>query len=351
MMLYLSDLRQVDMTYEILKAVNGEEARRYRVRGLPLLRAGVFNSYEFTAENLSEIEQTFDPTVFAPPLRPYHARNDTHINARTDILGHIERVYIDDGVLLADAAIYDADTITEMQKGRFRYLSAEVLVNGPYRLQGAAFVDNPAVKGLPWELVMNRTEYPELQTPAVSPGAPQVRMEGGNKPMSLKDKIVALFSQGTPDPEAVLELMNAPEPQPTAEVAALAAKVDELSNRLVQMGEEREKYLADTAAREAQLRSERVDGEVTALLNERYITPATADRWRAILSAAQETVVTLADDKREPLSAMIVAALREGAQIDERYFSQISAPPTPDEDINAVVERMEQYIKAQEGGA
>lgn len=347
--LYLSDLQAYPVHYEA-----GPDGT-YLVKGLPVIREGVFNQFPFTAAHLDSILSEFsegkDKLGFEPPLRPFHAQDHQPIDVRRDTLGYQTNLYRKDGGLFCDAVIYDEETIANLQKGRYRYTSGEFAytADGPgTRLRALAFVDNPAMKGMPWVLVANSEEFAEGReadetsvglTPP--PPAPAPDPQGGEQSMSMTEKVKALFSGKTAASESeVLAVLQDEDPAVVAlreEVAAEKARADKAEAEAVQLREAE-------AQRQAAERQQAVAEQVQALLAERYILPAQQERLTAILSAlaGQEMEVRLAEgatEKRDPV-AEIAALLREGQQIAEQYFVKLSSSAPSEADLTAKTDRM-----------
>jgi len=318
--LYLSDLRAHEVRCS--EGANGT----FRIEGLPLLKPGTYHGIEFSSERLDSIAQNFakssEQLGFYPPLRPFHVKPGDRVDARTDILGNVTAVRMEDGVLLGDAVVYEPETVRRMQNGQYRYTSSEVRLNpatvdGQDALVGVAYVDDPAVKGMPWQLVMNRNEYAVIQGGDEPPAPPEGRSE---RNMTLSERVRAAFGMLQ---EAQAEL-DAP-PEQTIETPEMVALRERAEAAEVALQAER-----DRAAEAATERTRAmVDGHVTALLSERYIVPAQQDSLRAImlaLGAAPQTVVLSEGAEPVGLVDALVASLRTGQQIDEKYFSRQSTP-------------------------
>lgn len=392
--LYLSDLRAHEVRCS--EGANGT----FRIEGLPLLKPGTYNGIEFSDERLQSIADNFarssEQLGFYPPLRPFHVKPGDRVDARTDILGNVTAVRVQDGVLLGDAVIYEPETVRRMQNGQYRYTSSEVrlnpaMVDGQDALVGVAYVDDPAVKGMPWQLVMNRAEYEPLSLGMGPYGAydlrerlsalvralPQYPMsdgvmgpwvedffeeflvveyggkkykhgysvengqvaidesgqevvqtwvalsaQKGAKPMSAFDKLKQALGL-LPSVVAELEAERG-EVTPTPEMVALRERAEAAE---VALQAERDRAAAAATERTQAM----VDGHLTALLSERYIVPAQQDGLRAIMLAlgvAPQTVVLSEGTEPVGLIDALIANLRAGQQIDEKYFSRQSTPAT-----------------------
>lgn len=152
---------------------------KYLVTGLPIFRTGTWNDRAYTADDIKAIAANFDvitkADAWSPPLRPYHGYSfdgQPLIQDAREVLGWFRSLRYDETTetLLADVELVDEQAARDMMGGKLRYVSAEIMRSG-YRspasgleikgpvLLGAAFVSNPAVKGMPWNLVINAQEY------------------------------------------------------------------------------------------------------------------------------------------------------------------------------------------------
>ena len=149
------------------------------LRGLPVLRPGTWNGRSYTADDLAALAANFaeirDGDRWTPTLRPRHmldaSGNPVSLDARETLAWHNGLTWdATAGVLTADLEVVDARTVADLESGKLRYVSAEVVRSGytsPVTgkvfdtpvYYGAAFVDNPAVKGMPWALVTNAAEF------------------------------------------------------------------------------------------------------------------------------------------------------------------------------------------------
>lgn len=149
------------------------------LRGLPVLRPGTWNGRAYTEADLQALASNFaeirEGDRWTPPLRPRHLLDaegkPLALDARETLAWHDALTYdATDKLLKADIEIVDAQTVADLEAGKLRYVSAEIWRNGytspvtgkRYETPvyyGAAFVDNPAVKGMPWQIVVNAAEY------------------------------------------------------------------------------------------------------------------------------------------------------------------------------------------------
>lgn len=144
--------------------------------GVPIMRPGKFNGYEYDVNFFNSMIENFHLLQheygFEPAVKPHHAYNSDGepipIDAR-EIFGYVINIYMLDNVLCCDIQITNDDVITHITTGTLRYLSTEIAPNyivddaqiGP-ALIGLAFVDDPAVKKLPWRLIINRCDLNSL---------------------------------------------------------------------------------------------------------------------------------------------------------------------------------------------
>jgi len=153
------------------------------VRGLPIFRAGTWNGKTYTVENLRAIAANFRrieaATFWTPPLKSMHTYDwetgyPQNVPADEVVMGWFTDLYFDETsqVLFGDVRVVDYDLMYGMRRGQLKWISAEIA--GEYDLPeeeesigpalvGAAWVDNPGVKGLPWEIVMNAEAVAELR--------------------------------------------------------------------------------------------------------------------------------------------------------------------------------------------
>ena len=169
--IYLSD---VTSAVEIITAPSGN----LMAKGLPVLQVGTWNGKPYTADDLKALAANFADIQasdqWEPPLRPYHAYDRegkplSHSAAET--LGWHKALRYDEETerLLADVELVNRETAADMISGKLRYVSSEVGRDAytspvtqkeyPLAYMGGAFVDNPAVKGMPWQIVLNAAEF------------------------------------------------------------------------------------------------------------------------------------------------------------------------------------------------
>ncbi len=370
---FLSEIEPHEVTYEA-----GEHGL-FVVRGLPLIRKGTFNRLDYTDAHLAAILENFvagrDELGFEPPLRPFHANDDTPIDVRKDTLGYISDIYARNGALFADIEGVDEETVRRLQTKQYRYTSPEFhyTYEGPgTRLRALAFVDNPAMKGMPWTLVANSEEFPEGRDAVLSGGGVECasqndnlsavtdeevmrdwqsvtdasgimsdKSQGGETPKmtALRDRIAALFAkQPEATPADVAALLSEEE---SPEVVALRERAEAAE---AQLAEQRQAE----AARLSEQRNAETQAAVEALLAERRILPAQQEHALALLRALSGQEVALAEDQTEKrdLGAEFLAFLREGQQISEKYFRQTSLKEPDEEALQAKAARMAESVGA-----
>jgi len=145
------------------------------IRGLPIFRVGTWNGYEYTAADLEAMignEGTLrDGDGFEPALKPYHTvdnNGDWVAFDPADTQGWIGNLRWADpeaqDTLLADVRVVEPAVVENIRADKLRYLSSEVSDDyvmadgsqiGP-ALVGVAWVDQPAVRGIPWSLGARR---------------------------------------------------------------------------------------------------------------------------------------------------------------------------------------------------
>ncbi len=201
------------------RAVTSEQTEdgKWRVKGLPLIHPGKWNGIDYTKRDMQDIVSNFnrlrDDDGFVPGLWSKHNydHDGNHVSQdANNALGFYERMYVDEAsdALLSDVDVFDEETARDMERGKLRYISAEIRdsdENGA-SLVGAAFVNNPAVKGLPWHLVINAADYSGATTSTTST---KEKLEGGSRTMTLKEKFFNLFKAATDeDPEVLTQALS-----------------------------------------------------------------------------------------------------------------------------------------------
>jgi len=191
------------------------DAGTWLVRGLPIMRVGQWNGTDYTAADLRTIASNFatkrDEQAFEPGMWPRHNYQHDGTPVPQDAssaLGWYRDVTFDDatGALLGDVEFFDEKTVQDMKRGRLRYISAEVR-NSPdtgRSLAGAAFVHDPAVKGLPWRVVINAADYDTARKRSNTTPTPK----GGIRNMGIFTKFVDAVksvTSGNAEPEVLDE--------------------------------------------------------------------------------------------------------------------------------------------------
>jgi len=287
------------------------------VRGLPSLRVGTWNGNEFTADDLAAMTAAFGTAQaggFEPGLWPRHNYDHQGNVMPQDAgaaLGFYKSLRFDAerGLLLGDIEVFDEQTARDMERGRLRYVSAEVVRgdDGP-SLTGAAFVPDPAVKGMPWQLVINAADYSTMQN---------AQQKGGETMNPFIAKLKAILS-GEADVSTLDDLATDDEPTPDAVVEPVDDADDVTALQAAHISAlqaEVEALKADALAAKQERLEAQADARVQKLLGERAVTPATAPYARQLFVAAlsdAQPVVVLADDgktKREVSAADALDAL------------------------------------------
>lgn len=147
--------------------------------GLPLLRTGRWNGIDYDADRLRALQRNHriiqQREGLTPALKSRHtyaAGQAENVDAADVTLGWITALQFDEasGVLLGDIKVVQPSMLDDIMQERVRYVSVEIMPSyitmdgeeiGP-ALIGAAWVDWPAVRGLPWEIILNREEWAEL---------------------------------------------------------------------------------------------------------------------------------------------------------------------------------------------
>ena len=128
-MIFLNSLEPSTVT------VDATERGTWMVRGLPSLRVGTWNGNEFTADDLAAMTAAFGTAQaggFEPGLWPRHNYDHQGNVMPQDAgaaLGFYKSLRFDAerGLLLGDIEVFDEQTARDMERGRLRYVSAEVV--------------------------------------------------------------------------------------------------------------------------------------------------------------------------------------------------------------------------------
>lgn len=269
------------------------------LRGLPVLRPGTWNGRTYTAGDLAALAANFaeirDTDGWTPPLRPRHQLSGDgqaiSLDARETLAWHSALVYDPaSGLLTADLEVVDADTVAALESGKLRYVSAEVVRSGytsPVTgkqydtpvYYGAAFVDNPAVKGMPWRLVVNAEELH---------GQPLAGTKDGDRRMSWLETLKSVLrKEGVADEElaAVDQLAVAPPPRRAATPVLEDGAGQEQAEQLVQLQQTvREQEAELQQLRQARAR-EAAQATVDRLVSEGTVPPALRVQCLALVEA------------------------------------------------------------------
>lgn len=297
------------------KAPDGKTAM---LRGLPVLREGIWNGRAYTAADLQALSDNFAEVQQAdswdPPLRPYHMLDadgkPIKIDARETLGWHKAITYDPTSKLLtADIEIVDADAIAALETGKLRYFSSEIYRNGytsPVSgkvydtpvYYGAAAVDNPAVKGMPWNLVINAEEY----------GHTQAEEKDGDRKMSWLETLKnVLRKEGVAEDDlAAVDQLAAGPPKPPDKQAA--SQPDPQLEQLTKTVTEQQAMIAQL---QQTRRAEAVSGTVDALVKDGLVPPAMRLQCLALVNVlhgqAQPLEVLSADAEGKPVTKQATA--------------------------------------------
>lgn len=301
------------------------------LRGLPVLRVGTWNGRAYTASDLQSIADNFAEVQasdsWEPPLRPRHlldsAGNAVSLDARETLAWHKGLHYDPAAQLLtADLEVVDADTVAALESGKLRYVSAEIVRSGytsPVTgkqydspvYYGAAFVDNPAVKGMPWQIVTNAQDVFDAETGAENVsslmadyGRTPAKEKVGDRQMSWLETLKnVLRKEGATDSDlaAVDQLAQAPPAPPQAPAApppddGVRAQMEQLAATVRDQAALIE-TLTQTRAQEA------AQATVDRLVSEGTVPPAMRVQCLALvqaLSTGGEVEILSADAEGKP---------------------------------------------------
>ncbi len=308
------------------------EKGTYIVEGLPLIRVGRWNGAEYTPRDLTAMADNFSALqrqyAFEPGLWPRHnydhQGNIIPQNA-DEALGFYRSMRYDptSRTLLGDVEVFDERTATDMARGKLRYISAEIKHTeqmGP-TVTGAAFVPDPAVKGMPWHIVVNAAEYGvaedddsgvELESRPTECGGQnqdQPTTHGGLLDMNVLQKLLRgnAPDEDRPDPDAAPDaggtLMQAAAP-PAAPAEAPAQ--EDTTREALQA--EIETLRAQYQEALAQHRSEQAEARVEKWIGCGYLPPACREQARALVLGAMHSgdeIVILSEDGSEAKARMV----------------------------------------------
>jgi hypothetical protein len=168
--LFRMDVSKFPVTFE-------DRADGRYVVGLPIMKPGRWNGEEYTADDLAGVARSFaqvrDLDSFTPAIKPIHTYDHKGqpiaFDPRETLARWVDLRTDETGALLGDAKVLDASMEDGVVSGKLQYLSAELWPNlriaatdetVPLAFVGAAFVDHPGVKGMPWEVIVNSADFP-----------------------------------------------------------------------------------------------------------------------------------------------------------------------------------------------
>ena len=296
----------------------------YIVEGLPLIRVGTWNGAEYSprdliamADNFSALQQQY---AFEPGLWPRHnydhQGNIIPQNA-DEALGFYRSMRYDptSRTLLGDVEVFDERTATDMARGKLRYISAEIKHTeqlGP-TVTGAAFVPDPAVKGMPWHIVVNAADYG-----VVEDGENGVGQDGRPTRVADENKDHPTPQGGLLDMNVLQKLLRGSEPaddRPDADAGGTVMQAAHCPDVPAPETTTREALQAEIATLRAQYqealaqhRSEQADARVEKWIGCGYLPPACREQARALVLAAMHSgdeIVILSEDGSEAKARMV----------------------------------------------
>lgn len=334
--LFVTDVQMPRYQVRVVETPDGTE-----LRDLPIIRTGKWNDREFTEADLRALVANFatirSEDQVVPALKSRHTygpNGPENVDAGEVVLGWFTALRYDEatGVVFGDVAVVDPDLVANMQSGRLRYISAEVargyeLADGDEALGpalvGAAFVDWPAVKGLPWELVLNRADF----------GADTVGKEGrvrrangtterkGGTGMGQLIDTLKRILLGQADPEeleayrdVVPNMAVEPAPQTAQKAPAEDPEVVTLRAQVAELNAARAEAEAEVARLSAAYRETQVTALMHGLLEGGHVAPAQEPAVRALvdaLLASGQRVTLPGDGDGEPAERPAVEVLVE----------------------------------------
>lgn len=292
------------------------------LRGLPVLRVGEWNGKPYTADDLRAIAENFTEISTAdawePPMRPFHGYDENAKplvqDARQTLAWHRALAYDEtDQVLKADLEIVDAGAVADLQAGKLRYASAEVFRNGykspttgktydtPVYL-GAAFVDNPGVKGMPWQLVTNAADYGREANKEDRPMSWIETLKGLLRDKGATDEELAPLDQLAAAPAQQADETGSKPPAGEATPGTDPA----IARQIEQLQQANREQAATIDQMQAQARAERAVTAVDTFVREGVLPPAVRPQALALIEALSlaitqpiETLAFTAEGKQE----------------------------------------------------
>jgi len=277
---------------------------KHLLRGLPILRVGRWNGIDYSAADLQAMAANFAEIAqlesWQPPVRPMH-QDDKVRDARSTLAWH-QAVSFDAtrDLLLTDLEIVDPQTVADLQSGKLRHISAEVWRTGypapssgkefqtPV-LVGSAFVDDPAVKGMPWQIVVNAADY----------GHPKAEQKDGESMSWIESLKNVLRKEGVADEElSQIDTLAAAPPAPPDPKPETVTQTDPaIARQLEQLEQSRKEQAAVIEQLRAERAAERAKATVDGYVTGGILPPAVRVQALALvecLSALTSPIETLA---------------------------------------------------------
>ncbi len=331
--IFLNDLQAG--THEV--RFEADEQGRQIIKGLPLMRPGKWNGVDWTADGLKALAANFARVQaedsFEPALKPMHGYDadgkPLSVDGRST-QGWFKALSFDEkaNLLVGDVLVTDSDLPGLVQNGTLRYLSTEI--DPAYTmgtsgeklgeaLVGVSWVDYPAVRGMPWELVMNSQEFGDVR-----PQAPE--REGGKPNMSLKERIKKLVGT-TPTEEDIESLAAEVETlsqKPTGEKPEKGtdppkpAADEETVKVLAQMQETIDGQATQLAAVQQQARAQNAQGIVDKLVESGHLPPAQKARTLAVVTHLASV------DEKVKIMAQVTTKGADGEDVTSEQEQEVS---------------------------
>ncbi len=357
MQIFLTDLGEKNEPTGHAVTYEPTDQGTYLVRGLPLMRTGTWNGREFSASELKRMAANFSVMQrrekFEPGLWPKHNydhKGNVVPQDANHAMGFYTSLRFDEPskTLLGDVEVYEEQTAADMKRRKLRYISAEIENRdglGP-TVMGAAFVPDPAVKGMPWHMVINSADYAQNDQDAEKRAGSGLQTIRGGRPMkTLVGKLKEMFSAARDgDTEALdegikaleeLEVEDEPKPDPDpddkdaaagegddADRDMLARQIRQLEKSNAELKERvvLQEQAAEKSAREA--RMGKAEAKVDEWVGSGHIPPAMRNQ-ALVLAAnaveAQEPVMILSADGKSKDKLPLIDVLSD--------VLKASAPP------------------------
>lgn len=324
---------------------NGLSSSGARFEGLEILSPGVYKGWNCTPAYVEQLVANMQQLEKADGFQPAYVSGHTDededweqvVNDEDRVLGHWSNHRMVDGRYVADLVVYSPEVAREIETGKRRYRSAELAHSyqfkngtvGPF-MPICAGVVAPAntSAGTPLRAAVNLDSYPELKGTKSS-------KEGGVR-MSIIERLRALFTSedlSEEELESEVTLLLATDDVDSEEedeedsteeeeheeeeeeekdkLRAELRKANTVVSKLETRLEAAEKQLQE---QKEQARESHVEAQLSALVQDGYISPSLKESYRRqfMLAAASEETVKLSSGETVSTLDAFVEDLRSG---------------------------------------